>query len=93
MPEEEGRTWILIGSNFGRDGHPVVVYPGLAGGAMTTAPLRRFLYKSGFTAHDWEGGINTGPQGEFEDWLAGHIDRVGRHLDEVRGRAPDHFVD
>jgi deazaflavin-dependent oxidoreductase (nitroreductase family) len=22
MPEENGRTWILIGSNFGRTGHP-----------------------------------------------------------------------
>ncbi|MES5821804.1 nitroreductase/quinone reductase family protein [Streptomyces sp. RG80] len=22
MPEEDGRRWILIGSNFGRDGHP-----------------------------------------------------------------------
>ena len=22
MPEESGRTWILIGSNFGRTGHP-----------------------------------------------------------------------
>ncbi|MEU9170665.1 nitroreductase family deazaflavin-dependent oxidoreductase [Streptomyces sp. NPDC048420] len=22
MPEDAGRTWILIGSNFGRDGHP-----------------------------------------------------------------------
>ena len=22
MPEEGGRSWILIGSNFGRDGHP-----------------------------------------------------------------------
>ncbi|MGW3283569.1 nitroreductase/quinone reductase family protein [Streptomyces sp. NPDC001002] len=22
MPEEDGRTWILIGSNFGRTGHP-----------------------------------------------------------------------
>ncbi|MEV5381799.1 nitroreductase family deazaflavin-dependent oxidoreductase [Streptomyces sp. NPDC052721] len=22
LPEEEGRTWILIGSNFGRPGHP-----------------------------------------------------------------------
>ena len=22
MPEGEGRTWILIGSNFGREGHP-----------------------------------------------------------------------
>jgi len=25
--------------------------------------------------------------------VAGHIDRVGRHLPEVRQRAPDHFVD
>ncbi|MFB7505504.1 nitroreductase family deazaflavin-dependent oxidoreductase [Streptomyces broussonetiae] len=22
MPEEDGRTWILVGSNFGRTGHP-----------------------------------------------------------------------
>ncbi|MFH0520914.1 nitroreductase family deazaflavin-dependent oxidoreductase [Streptomyces sp. M41] len=22
MPEDEGRTWILVGSNFGRTGHP-----------------------------------------------------------------------
>ena len=22
MPEEDGRTWVLIGSNFGRPGHP-----------------------------------------------------------------------
>lgn len=22
MPEEEGRSWILVGSNFGRPGHP-----------------------------------------------------------------------
>jgi deazaflavin-dependent oxidoreductase (nitroreductase family) len=22
MPEEPGRTWILVGSNFGREGHP-----------------------------------------------------------------------
>ncbi|HSV36388.1 MAG TPA: hypothetical protein VLI46_12575 [Ramlibacter sp.] len=45
------------------DGHPVVVYPGLGGGALTTSPLRRFLQKSGFTVHDWEGGVNTGPEG------------------------------
>ncbi|MFE5816622.1 nitroreductase/quinone reductase family protein [Streptomyces sp. NPDC056479] len=22
MPEEDGRSWILVGSNFGREGHP-----------------------------------------------------------------------
>src|SRR5438105_1117369 len=52
------------------DGHPVVVYPGLGGGALTTMHLRGFLHKSGFTPHDWGGGINTGPDGVFDDWLA-----------------------
>jgi hypothetical protein len=43
------------------DGHPVVVYPGLGGGALTTSHLRSFLRNSGYTVHDWEGGVNTGP--------------------------------
>jgi len=58
------------------DGHPVVVYPGLGGGAMTTSHLRRFLADSGFTVHDWEGGVNTGPEGIFDDWLCTLDDRV-----------------
>jgi hypothetical protein len=67
------------------DGHPVVVYPGLAGGALTTAHLRNFLRQSGFTAHDWGGGINTGPDGEFDEWLARWVERV-RDLHDQQGR-------
>ncbi len=67
------------------DGHPVVVYPGLAGGAMTTSHLRGFLNKSAFTVHDWEGGINTGPEGVFDEWLAGLAKRV-RELHARHGR-------
>jgi hypothetical protein len=67
------------------DGHPVVVYPGLAGGAMTTIHLRRFLADSGFTVRDWEGGINTGPDGLFDDWLAGLEQRI-RDLHGEHGR-------
>jgi hypothetical protein len=52
------------------DGHPVVVYPGLGGGAFATTHLRSFLQDCGFTVHDWEGGINTGPTGALDDWLA-----------------------
>lgn len=58
------------------DGHPVVVYPGLGGGAFTTSHLRSFLRDSGFTVHDWEGGVNTGPEGVFDDWLGNLDDRV-----------------
>lgn len=61
------------------DGHPVVVYPGLGGGAFTTAHLRRVLKDAGFTVHDWEGGVNTGPEGMFDDWL-GSLDEQVRHL-------------
>jgi len=67
------------------DGHPVVVYPGLAGGAMSTSHLRGFLAKSAFAAHDWEGGVNTGPEGAFDEWLAGLARRV-RDLHSSHGR-------
>jgi hypothetical protein len=67
------------------DGHPVVVYPGLGGGAFTTSHLRRFLKDSGFTVHDWEGGVNTGPEGIFDDWLGDLDDRV-RQLQQLHGR-------
>ena len=67
------------------DGHPVVVYPGLGGGAFTTSHLRSFLKDSGFTAHDWGGGVNTGPEGIFDDWLGSLDDRV-RELHRSHGR-------
>ena len=67
------------------DGHPVIVYPGLRGGAITTLHLRRFLRDCGFDVHDWEGGVNTGPDGVFDDWLQPHCDRV-RELHGLSGR-------
>ena len=67
------------------DGHPVVVYPGLGGGAFTTSHLRGFLSDSGFTVHDWDGGINTGPSGVLDDWLGRFEQRV-RDLHRAHGR-------
>lgn len=58
------------------DGHPVIVYPGLAAGSLTTAQLRRFLGECGFTPYDWELGINTGPAHAFDDWLGRLVQRV-----------------
>jgi hypothetical protein len=68
------------------DGHPVVVYPGLGGGALTTSHLRKFLAKSGFEAHDWGGGINTGPEGDFDAWLSRWESHV-RELHAQQGRS------
>lgn len=67
------------------DGHPVVVYPGLGAGAMTTAHMRNFLSASGFAACDWERGVNTGPEGEFDGWLGALVERV-RELHDEHGR-------
>ena len=67
------------------DGHPVVVYPGLGGGALTTSHLRGFLKDCGYTVSDWESGVNTGPEGVFDDWL-GHLDERVRALHEAHGR-------
>lgn len=67
------------------DGHPVVVYPGLGGGTLATSHLRTFLQRSGFTVHDWEGGVNTGPDGVFDDWLRPLQQRV-RELHAQHGR-------
>jgi len=68
------------------DGHPVVIYPGLGGGSLSTATLRRFLKESNFAVQDWEGGINTGPMGPLHDWLDSLEDRV-HELHRQHGRS------
>ena len=58
------------------DGHPVIVYPGLGAGALTTSQLRSHLKSCDLDVHDWELGVNTGPEGHFDDWLAMLVGRV-----------------
>ena len=67
------------------DGHPVVVYPGLGGGSLSTSTLRRFLKESNFSVQDWEGGINTGPVGPLHDWL-GSLEEGVHELHRQHGR-------
>jgi pimeloyl-ACP methyl ester carboxylesterase len=67
------------------DGHPVVVYPGLGAGALSTVHLRNYLRDSGFTVFDWGGGLNTGPDGVFDEWLPTLVARV-RELHAQHGR-------
>ncbi|WP_307728208.1 alpha/beta fold hydrolase [Massilia sp. PAMC28688] len=44
------------------DNHPVLVFPGLAAGDVTTLVIRRFLKDLGYPAHAWEQGLNFGPR-------------------------------
>lgn len=51
------------------DGHPVIIYPGLGAGALNTAQLRSYLRSCNLDVHDWEFGVNTGPDGALHEWL------------------------
>lgn len=64
------------------DGHPVVVFPGLGGAPFTTSHLRSYLRDCGYTAHCWGRGVNTGPEGIFDDWLCGLQDDLSRWNDQ-----------
>lgn len=52
----------FLKSNPTGDGHPVLVFPGLAAGDATTVVIRRFLRELGYPAHAWEQGLNFGPR-------------------------------
>lgn len=42
------------------DGHPVLMLPGFLGADGSTAGLRKYLNRIGFTAHPWQQGRNPG---------------------------------
>lgn len=44
------------------DGHPVLVFPGLATSDFYTIFLRNFLTERGYASHAWEQGFNFGPR-------------------------------
>lgn len=63
------------------DGHPVVIFPGLASDPHALKPLRNCCEKLGYAVYDWEQGFNTGPQGDLDAWLdnlAQHVKGVAR---------------
>ncbi len=44
------------------DGHPVLVFPGLIAGDITTSALRSYLKARGYDVHGWRQGMNLGPR-------------------------------
>jgi len=51
------------------DGHPVVIFPGLVSDQNSTAPLKEFCRKLGYSPYDWGKGVNTGPPGDLDAWI------------------------
>jgi len=58
------------------DGHPVVIFPGLATDRRSMAPLKAFCEALGYAAFDWGRGFNTGPEGDVDAW----IDELAQHV-------------
>ena len=52
------------------DGHPVIIFPGLAADGKSVAPLRRYCESLGFAAMDWGLGYNVGPKGDPDEYMA-----------------------
>jgi pimeloyl-ACP methyl ester carboxylesterase len=44
------------------DGHPVLVFPGLATGDFSTLVLRNYISRRGYVCHAWDQGLNLGPR-------------------------------
>jgi pimeloyl-ACP methyl ester carboxylesterase len=61
------------------DGHPVVIFPGLAADQRSLHPLKEFCEQLGYATCDWGRGFNTGPQGDVDAW----IDELARHVNEL----------
>ena len=58
------------------DGHPVVIFPGLASDQRAIEPLVSFCPRLGYQTYDWGRGFNAGPQGDVASWLAGLADDI-----------------
>ena len=66
------------------DGHPVLVFPGMAANDLTTRPLRRFLDRLGYVTQPWGQGFNVGPRHgvlkQCADDVRALSDRQGRSV-------------
>lgn len=72
---------VLATAAYG-DGHPVLVFPGLAANDLSTVPMRNFLRERNFATHPWNYGVNLGPR---HGVLRGCVEHV-RELADKHGR-------
>jgi hypothetical protein len=59
----EAAAWPMFDGACGRRS-PVIVFPGLAAGDLSTVLLRNFLKAQGYDTYGWDPGLNFGPRSE-----------------------------
>ncbi len=69
------------------DGHPVIIYPGLATDSSAIAPLREYCESLGYKTLDWGRGFNTGPKGDVDHWLQELAAHTNQILGDHQGKA------
>jgi pimeloyl-ACP methyl ester carboxylesterase len=58
------------------DGHPVLMLPGFLGADGSTAGLRKYLNRIGFTAHPWQQGRNPGFRRDIFECLQKRLEEL-----------------
>jgi len=64
------------------DGHPVIVFPGLATDGISVNPLVEHCRALGHVAMDWGRGFNTGPGLDLDSWLEDLAEELRQTLRE-----------
>ena len=80
--EYAGMRWMNRAALPSGDGHPVIVFPGLANGERSIAPLLSCCADLGYATHDGGRGCDFGPPGDVAAWLdalADEANAVFRH--------------
>jgi pimeloyl-ACP methyl ester carboxylesterase len=72
----------LLRSAARGDGHPVLVFPGLAANDLSTIPMRLFLAERGFVPQGWNFGFNTGPKRGILNGCIEHVRELADHHGE-----------
>lgn len=72
-------SWFTLRRAPVGDGHPVLVFPGLAASDASTIPLRRYLKRLGYDVSGWTQGFNFGPR-------TGVLEKAKRLVGETAAR-------
>jgi pimeloyl-ACP methyl ester carboxylesterase len=72
-------AWPVLQQAPAGDGHPVIVFPGLAASDTSTVPLRKYLESLGYEVSGWAQGSNFGPR-------AGVLEAIKKTVQEMHAQ-------